>query len=154
VPIRCSSGTFLIYDGWFGGVEANARWPLGDSDYAVILRSELAIARLSVQATTSVSPELTLLLSQDRWGVAIGPVIGTSVLLNRDHAGTNSPISTSAGVAVRTQPFRRTAWPVLHDLTAVFSATHSLGQAAWVDTRHGRASQFAIGGTLSWHVAW
>jgi hypothetical protein len=130
----------------------NARWRLGQSDYSIVARGEMTVSYMPLDGSTVIEPALSVLISNDLWGVAIGPTIRGGKLVNHGtQIGGDSAWNTAAGVEIRTQPFRALGDTILRNLTALVDVTHSIGQANFIDSAYGNTSALVVGGSLGWH---
>jgi hypothetical protein len=136
---------------WFGGLEGNGEWRLPGSTYSIVSRTGLQLHQEQVRSRTILQPAQSVLLSNDAWGVAAGPVVYADILTSQAGGVGSSPNSVNVGVEVRAQPLRTLPVPFLRDLTAAIGVFHSVGQAAFVDTRNGKASALAVNADFAWH---
>jgi hypothetical protein len=124
------------------GLEAGARWRLGGSGLSLDYSSTSYLQRFDNPGEYLIASEARLLLANDDYGVAAGPILlGTNVLSHAARFNTGWSEAWLGGEAV-VAPFRTTKLPVLRDMTIDMSATHSIGQAALVPGWAGSASAF------------
>jgi hypothetical protein len=132
------SGRDLQQIGW----ESGAQWRLGASGLTVDYFSATFLQRFDNPGEIRATSGSRLLLSSADWGVAIGPRIDTtSVLWHAADLQTGWSEVLLGGEAL-IAPFRRTAAPVLRDMTLDLSAAHSLGQAGLVPDWAGSSSRY------------
>ena len=137
---------------YIGGLEGNAEWRLNGGPYSVVLRTGFELIHETSLDRTVVQPAIAGLLSNDLWGVAIGPSFYSNILTANTNGLGNSPSSSFIGGEIEAQPFRVTSIPFLHDITLALSAYHSLGQVAYIDTANGKASAMVVNADIGWHV--
>lgn len=135
----------------FGGATATGQWHLPDAMYSVVGRAGLQIRYDTYFSETIVQPSLAVLLSNDVWGVAAGPSFFMNILAGTNDRIGDRPESVFLGGEIEAQPLRFLPIPVLRDLTLTVAVYHSAGQAAFVDTIYGKASQLDVDASLAWH---
>jgi hypothetical protein len=129
------------------GWQSGAALPLGGSGFSLTYLSANLFERLDNPGFYDIQNTTRVLLANDAYGWAIGPrLVGTTVLWHSPGVNTGW-LETRLGGEALLQPFRRTTYPVLRDLTLDLSATHSLGQAALVPDWAGNASQYEYAAT-------
>jgi hypothetical protein len=131
-------GRDLQQIGWQSGAELR----LGGSGFSLDYLATNLLQHFDNPGLYDLENTTRVLLSNNAWGVAIGPVLGGATVLW--HApGTNTGwFSTQLGGEALLEPFRHTTIPVLRDLTLDLSATHSIGQADLVPNWAGSASSY------------
>ena len=113
-----------------GTVYAGAHWRLGAFDTSLNPYSSLSVTHYNNPQLSEFATTVRVLLSQDAWGVAAGPVVTTAAYSY--HGGANGGFPAQeyyAGAHVSLEPFRLTGAPVLSDAVFDFQALHSLGRA-------------------------
>lgn len=114
-----------------GSVYAGVHWRLGASDYSLNPYGSLSLTHYNSPQRSEFASTVRLLLAQDVWGVAAGPVV-TTAAYNYHANGKGFPSQQYyAGGHVALQPFRVTGTPILRDAVVNFEALHSLGQAGF-----------------------
>jgi hypothetical protein len=124
------------------GWESGAELPLGGSGLALDYYGVNLLQHLDNHGFYEIQDTQRVLLADDAYGWAIGPRLEETTVLW--HApGVNTGWSeTRLGGELLLEPFRRTTFPLLRDMTLDLAATHSLGQAALVPDWAGNASQY------------
>src|SRR5579863_442299 len=124
------------------GWESGAQWRLGGSGLSLDYFSTTFLQRFDNPGELRAASATRLLLASDAYGVAVGPRLdGTSVLWHA--AGFNTGWSeVQLGGEALLEPFRRTQFPVLRDMTLDLVATHSVGQGALAPDWAGSASRY------------
>jgi hypothetical protein len=116
-----------------GELNAGAHWVLRNTDYSLNPLATLTLAHFTRSPTNQFASNVRVLLSQDVWGVAAGPVVTTNVLNYHATNGNGFPAQQYyAGAHLMVEPFRLTVSPVLKDVVANFDVLHSLGRAGTV----------------------
>ena len=124
------------------GWQSGAALPLGGSGLSLTYLSANLFERRDNPGFYEIKNTTRVLLADDAYGWAIGPRLdGTTVLWHSPGANTGW-LETNLGGEALLQPFRRTSFPVLRDLTLDLTATHSLGQAALVPDWAGNTSLY------------
>lgn len=134
-----------------GGIEANGQWHVPGGAYSIVARSGVEIIWGDELSRTVVHPALSLFLSNDAWGIAVGPSGYVDILAGEKGGVGSSPEAVYLGGEIRTQPLRMLPIPLLRSMTADIGVYHSVGQAAWVDTSYGDASEMVVNAALAWH---
>ncbi len=135
--------------GGFGGVTANGQWRLG-SGYSIAAQGQLEFDGHSLNGNDYLYPQLRLLLSNDKAGIAVGPVFNSGQWI-----GSNQTIGQSsyyaAGGTLIAQPFRSSQDPFLNGIVVQITGQEFLGQAGFVPSSVEKNSQFDISGTVGFH---
>jgi hypothetical protein len=131
LPAYTTQGTSLGDRGEFAGeLNAGVHWVLGNSNYSLNPLATLTFAHFTSSPQNEFASNVRVLLSQDVWGVAAGPVVTTAAL---NYHGVNGNGFQSqqyfAGAHLLVEPFRTSSTPVLKDVVANFDVMHSLGRA-------------------------
>jgi hypothetical protein len=124
------------------GAESGAQWRLGASGLTLDYWSSTLLQRLDNPGEILAASNARLLLANPDWGVAIGPRIDTTSVLWRAADFQTGWSEVLLGGEALIAPFRRTAYPVLRDMTLDVSAAHSLGQAGLVPEGEGSSSRY------------
>jgi hypothetical protein len=129
------------------GWESGAEWRLGASGLALDYYSTTFLQRFDNPGEVAAESTSRLLLASGVYGIAVGPRLeGTTVLWHA--AGDNTGWSEARlGGEALLEPFRRTAFPVLRDMTLDLTALHSIGQAGLVPDWAGSASNYIYAAT-------
>lgn len=110
-------------------LQLGLRRPLADTPYSVGLIGEAGLDDYTNPDVSDAFGSAQALLSHDASGVALGPEVTSSWTLTHSHnAFIDAQPAAEAGAGALLQPFRRTGWPILSDLTLKLDALHSLGQ--------------------------
>jgi hypothetical protein len=129
------------------GWQSGAALPLGGSGLSLTYLSANLFERIDNPGFFEIQNTTRLLLADDAYGWAIGPRLdGTTVLWHAPGVNTGW-LETRLGGEALLEPFRRTSFPILRDLTLDLKATHSLGQAALVPNWAGNASAYDYAAT-------
>lgn len=94
------------------------------------------------------------MLSNDRYGFAIGPVAKASYWLStgNGHIVSHQDSVYHGGGEVIYQPFRASSSTILNGLILEGTALHSIGQANFVDLTYGwKATEWSINGSAAFH---
>ncbi len=147
--------------GVFGGLVANGQWRLGSSGFSIDGRAQLEIDDRSGEYINSSSasndvlvyPDFRLLLSNDKAGIAAGPVLNTAQWLSTSAKGGvgSQPSYYALGGTVIAQPFRSSQSPLLNGIILQATAAESLGQANFVPSSVAKTSDFDVSGTVGFH---
>jgi hypothetical protein len=116
-----------------GELNAGVHWVLGSSDYSLDPHASLTLAHYTDPGQNQFATSVRLLLSQDVWGVAAGPIVTTSAI--NYHATNGNAFQSQiyyAGGHLLVEPFRLAGTPVLKEVVANFDILHSLGRAGTV----------------------
>jgi len=124
--------------GWQSGAEL----PLGGSGLSLTYLSTNLFGHISNPGLYDLENTTRVLLGNDAYGWAIGPRLESTMVLGHSPGVNTGWSETRLGGEALLQPFRRTSFPVLRDMTLDLAATHSLGQAALVPDWAGNASQY------------
>jgi hypothetical protein len=112
-----------------GGFSAGLHYVLGVSDYSLNPLAAVNLGRYNHPGQTEFSTSAQVLLAQDVWGVAAGPLVTTNALSFHPTSGPGFPAQEYfAGAHLVVEPFRLTGTPVLKDVVANFDILHSLGR--------------------------
>jgi len=146
--------------GVFGGLVANGQWRLGSSGFSIDGRAQVEIDERAGGYSNGVSPSnvfvypyAQLLLSNDKAGIAAGPVLHTAQWLSTSLSGgvgSQSDYYALGGTAIA-QPFRSSQSPLLNGIILRATATESLGQAGMVPSSVAKTSEVDVSGTVSFH---
>ncbi len=146
--------------GVFGGLVANGQWRLGSSGFSIDGRAQLEIDERAGGYSNGVSPSnvfvypyAQLLLSNDKAGIAAGPVLHSAQWLSTSLSGgvgSQSDYYALGGTAIA-QPFRSSQSPLLNGIILQATATESLGQAGMVPSSVAKTSEVDVSGTVSFH---
>ena len=144
----------------FGGLSAYGQWRLGSSGFSIDGRAHVEIDEgwggymngLS-PSDVFVYPSAQLLLSNDKAGIAAGPVLTSSQWVSTSLPGGVSSQSDyyALGGTVVAQPFRSSQSPLLNGIILQATATESLGQAGMVPSSVAKTSEVDVSGTMSFH---
>jgi hypothetical protein len=132
------AGRDLQQIGW----ESGAQWRLGASGLTLNYTSSTYLQRLDNPGEIRATSGARLLLANPDWGVAIGPRLDTTTELWHAPGYNTGWSEVLLGGEALIAPFRRTAAPVLRDMTLDVSAAHSLGQAGLVPDWAGSSSRY------------
>src|SRR6185437_16241378 len=124
------------------GWQSGAALPLGGSGLSLTYLSTNLFERLDNHGFYDLQNTTRVLLGNDAYGWAIGPRLESTMVLGHSPGVNTGWSETRLGGEALLQPFRRTSFPVLRDMTLDLAATHSLGQAALVPDWAGNASQY------------
>jgi hypothetical protein len=135
----------------FGGITVNGQKQIG-SGMSVLGQAQLEIANDSLNNTTILYPHLRLLLSNDRLGVAVGPVFNSGQRLSGDQLGypTQSAYYYVGGTAIA-QPFRSSNSAFLNGIILQVTGQEAVGQAGWVSPSYAKTDEFEVTGTMGFH---
>jgi len=130
------------------GVEAGAHWALPSADYSLNFYGSASIQNYDHPNALILGSSGRLLLSNDAWGLALGPAANVAGFLARQGGFPPTAQSVYAGAAALLEPFRQTRIPILQDVTFEADALHSLGQADYVASALGNASEVQYSGSV------
>jgi hypothetical protein len=113
-----------------GSLFGGAHWALGYEDISLNPYGTMGIGHLSQFDQTNFSTSFRILLAQDVWGAAAGPIVTT---LSASHLQGGGPTqSYFAGAHLLWEPFRQSQTPILRDVNLNFQILHSLGHVIGV----------------------
>ncbi len=133
----------------FGGFSVAGKWQLGQSGYSLSGRSSQEAAFNTDTDFTILYPAASILLSNDAWGIAVGPRFQSAHIVS----GGNPRFPTDAyfaGAEIIAQPFRGASnW---HWDGLVMNATvmQSIGQAGFVSNTFD-ARDTIVGGSIRYN---
>jgi hypothetical protein len=144
----------------FGGLSAYGQWRLGSSGFSIDGRAHVEIDEgwggymngLS-PSNVFVYPSAQLLLSNDKAGIAAGPVLNTTQWLSTSATGGVGSQSDyyALGGTVIAQPFRSSQSALLNGIILQATAAESIGQAGMVPSSVAKTSEVDVSGTVSFH---
>jgi hypothetical protein len=147
--------------GVFGGLTANGQWRLGSSGFSIDGRAQLQIdERAGVYMNSSspsndvfVYPSARLLLSNDKAGIAAGPVLNSTQWVSTNAPGGVGSQSGyyALGGTVVAQPFRSSQSALLNGIILQATAAESIGQANLVPSSVAKTSDLGVSGTVTFH---
>lgn len=111
-----------------GSLFGGAHWALGYSNLSLNPYGTIGIGHYSASDQTSFSTSFRVLLAQDIWGVAAGPIVNASSILHLRGGLPQPAQSYSAGAHFLWEPFRQSQTPILRDVNLNCEILHSLGQ--------------------------
>ena len=121
------------------GLEAGARWRLDDSGLSLNFSQAIYLQRFDNPGEYLFFGQARLLLANDDYGVAAGPVLTNTDVLSHARFRTGWTDVEVGGEAL-VAPFHNTQLPVLKDMTIDLSAMHSIGQASLFPVSAGSTS--------------
>jgi hypothetical protein len=92
-----------------------------------------------------------VLVSNDHYGIALGPVVQAAYWLNSSDTPNHGSSQYSAGGSMVYQPFRAASSALLNGIILEGSALHSLGQAAFINQPGWKADEWSFSGTAAVH---
>ena len=131
-----------------GGIAAAAQVRLGQSDYSIISKAEVLGYRAATYNINEGGLRGSLLVSNDKYGIAAGP-LAQAAYLHFPIGAAPETKAYAAGGQVVLSPFKTTSVPVLKDLVLQGTAVHSIGQAGFVTPSAGTASDMTYSGTAT-----
>ena len=140
-------GPYLARDLQQIGWNSGAKFALGGSGLSLNYFGNTLFQHFDNPGETRISSYSRLLLTNDAWGVGVGPRLGTTTELWHA-AGVNTGWSdTRLGGEILLEPFRTTQVAFLRDVTLDGYYVHSIGQANLVPNWNGSTSAYTFGGS-------
>ena len=137
------------------GLQAGASWRLGQSGFSLNPYASMNLSHISGAEQTSFGSSFRLLLSQDAWGVAAGPVVAASAQSQlAGGAGAYKDQTYVFGAHVTAAPFRFWDAPVLKDTVFNFEAVHSLARPLYTSIWVSNADDMRYTGSLQFNFTY
>lgn len=95
--------------------------------------------------------DASLLLSDNRLGIAIGPYYQGAYWLDSSEPRTNQTDVQWGGARALWQPFRANQQPLLNGLVLHATAMHTIGPANWIPSDEADTRHFVLTGSAVWH---
>ncbi len=144
-------GTYGDETAVYGGLTANWQRHLGSSGYSIEGLVQLEADNWDPDAKVFLYPDVRLLLSNDKLGVAAGPVFHSAQWVSSDHAVSSQSSYYAAGGAFIAQPFRSSSSTFLNGIMLQSTVEQSIGQANWVPSGTAKTDSLQVNSTLSFH---